>query len=110
MVRACVRAWMLMFVGGDCLGVRVRLCMPSKGEIVLPCMWLPVLWLTANHPPPPPSPFSHPLPVQPGGRLDTRFLIMVRGGGRYLDEGKTMQLSIGTHVLVHPGGDFTATG
>ncbi len=48
--------------------------------------------------------------MQPGGRLDTRFLIMVRGGGRYLDEGKTMQLSIGTHVLVHPGGDFTATG
>ncbi len=57
MVRACVRAWMLMFVGGDCLGVRVRLCMPSKGEIVLPCMWLPVLWLTANHPPPRLLPF-----------------------------------------------------
>ena len=48
--------------------------------------------------------------VLPGGRLDTRFLIMVRGGGRYLDAGKTMRLNFGTHVRVQVGGDYTATG
>lgn len=35
---------------------------------------------------------------------------MVRGGGRYLDAGKTMRLNFGTHVRVQVGGDYTATG
>jgi len=56
-------------------------------------------------------PFSPSLPtVLPGGRLDTRFLIMVRGGGRYVLPDRSARLSMGTHVRVQIGGDYTATG
>jgi hypothetical protein len=61
-------------------------------------------------PPATPWPSPHNLTVRAGGRLDTRFLIMVRGGGRYIAADKSRNLNMGTHVLVHPGGDFTATG
>ena len=73
--------------------------------------------------PPPPNPnpptSTHPpthLPpylchtVMPGGRLDTRFIQIVRGGGRYLNDQRSMRVNMGTHVRVQVGGEFTATG
>jgi hypothetical protein len=49
-------------------------------------------------------------PVLPGGKLDARFLIMVRGGGKYIAADRSQRLNMGTHVRVQAGGDFTATG
>lgn len=54
--------------------------------------------------------FLTPSPVLPGGRLDTRFLIMVRGGGKYVAADRSARLNMGTHVRVQVGGDYTATG
>lgn len=61
-------------------------------------------------PPLSPHPHPHTRPVMPGGRLDARFVQIVRGGGRYINGDKRLNLNVGTHVMVRTGGDFTATG
>lgn len=49
--------------------------------------------------------------VLPGGRLETRNVIMVRGFGENLGlNGNEINLTVGTIVRVHVGGYWTATG
>lgn len=47
--------------------------------------------------------------VYPGGNLDMRFVMMIRPGGRSLDEGR-LRLIVGGMALVRLGGNFRGSG
>jgi hypothetical protein len=47
--------------------------------------------------------------VYPGGNLDMRFVMMIRPGGRSLDNGR-LRLIVGGMVFVRLGGYFRGSG
>ena len=53
--------------------------------------------------------FNQTPTVFPGGNLDMRFVMMIRTGGRTLDDGR-LRLIVAGLVLVRIGGNFRGSG
>ena len=52
---------------------------------------------------------THTHTVHPGGNLDMRFVMMIRPGGRTINNGRT-RLIIGGMAFVRLGGNFRGSG